>query len=267
MIFASDLDRTLIYSNRFLNEESLTVPIRNVEVHNGRKISYMTEKAIALLRELADEMMFIPVTTRTVEQYQRIALFRDEIRPTYAITCNGGVVLNNGKIDEHWQDYVRAKIDGSAASVEDVKRKIEETADATWLESINVVDRFFVYLITISPLSPEQVKSYTEWADEHGWVFSLQGRKVYFIPSFINKWDAVHYVAEKVGRKTVFTAGDSNLDVCLIEQAKFGLIPRHGEAAVNFGHLGLTQQTGIFAAEEIIETILAMRLETTASIR
>ena len=159
MIFASDLDRTLIYSNRFLNEESLTVPIRNVEVYNGREISYMTEKAIALLREIADEMMFIPVTTRTVEQYQRIALFRDEIRPTYAITCNGGVVLNDGKIDEHWQDYVRAKINGSAASVEDVKRKIEETADPTWLESINVVDRFFVYLITISPLSPEQVKS------------------------------------------------------------------------------------------------------------
>ena len=100
MIFASDLDRTLIYSNRLLTKNHLPVPIRNVEVYNGREISYMTEKAIALLRELADEMMFIPVTTRTVEQYHRIALFREEIRPTYAITCNGGVVLNNGNVDD-----------------------------------------------------------------------------------------------------------------------------------------------------------------------
>ena len=147
MIFASDLDRTLIYSHRGFGEEILNVPVRNIEVYNGREISFMTEKAIALLRELSEEMMFVPVTTRTIEQYNRISLFHEEIRPTYAITCNGGVVLKDGKIDKHWQDYIRTKIDGSAASVDDVKRKIEETADASWLKSIRVVDRFFVYLI------------------------------------------------------------------------------------------------------------------------
>ena len=62
----------------------------NVEVYNGKEISFMTEKAIALLRELSEEMMFVPVTTRTVEQYNRVSLFREEIRPTYAITSNGG---------------------------------------------------------------------------------------------------------------------------------------------------------------------------------
>ena len=80
-----------------LDEESLNVSVRNVEVYNGREISFMTEKAIALLRELSDEMMFVPVTTRTVEQYNRVSLFHDEIRPTYAITCNGGVVLKDGQ--------------------------------------------------------------------------------------------------------------------------------------------------------------------------
>lgn len=267
MMFASDLDGTLIYSNRRLDEEPLPVPVRSVEVYNGREISFMTEKAIALLRELADEMMFVPVTTRTAEQYNRISLFREEIRPTYAITCNGGVVLKDGNVDIYWQDYVRAKIDGSTASVEDVKRKIEETAGSSWLEPIHVVDRFFVYMIIKPPLSPERFKEYSRWAAEYGWVFSVQGRKVYFIPSFINKWDAVNYVAEIEGKKTIYTAGDSNLDVCLIEQAKFGLIPRHGEAAVNFGHLGLTQKTGILASEEIIETILSKRFQSIPEIR
>ena len=58
-----------------------------------------------------------------------------------------------------------------------------------------------------------------------------------------------------------------NLDVCLIEQAKFGLIPRHGEAAATFGHLGLTQKTGILASEEIIETILSKRHQSIPGIR
>ncbi|KAA0948521.1 haloacid dehalogenase [Sporosarcina sp. ANT_H38] len=267
MMFASDLDGTLVYSHRRLAEETLNVSIRNVEVFNGREISFMTEKAIALLRDLSNEMMFVPVTTRTVEQYNRISLFREEIRPTYVITSNGGVVHKNGKVDMHWQDYIRTKINRSVASVKDVKRRIEEIAGASQLESIRVVDEFFVYLIIKPPLSPERFKDYTRLAAEIGWVFSVQGRKVYFIPSFINKWDAVDYVSKKEGKKTVYTAGDSNLDVCLIQQAEFGLIPRHGEAAVNFGHLGLTQKTGILASEEIIETILSKRLQLIPGIR
>ena len=75
MMFASDLDGTLIYSKRRFGEETLNVSVRNVEVYNGREISFMTEKAIALLRELSDEMMFVPVTTRTVEQYNRSRYF------------------------------------------------------------------------------------------------------------------------------------------------------------------------------------------------
>lgn len=267
MMFASDLDGTLIYSKRRFGEETLNVSVRNVEVYNGREISFMTEKAIALLRKLSDEMMFVPVTTRTIEQYNRVSLFHEEIRPTYAITCNGGVVLKDGHIDTHWQDYIRTKIDGSTASVDDVKRKIEETADASWLKSIRVVERFFVYLIIEPPLSAEWINHYSQWAAAHGWAFSIQGRKVYFIPTFINKWDAVNYVAKKEGKQTVYTAGDSNLDVCLIEQAEFGLIPRHGEAASKFGHLGLTQKTGILASEEIIEAILSKRLQLTPGIR
>ena len=267
MMFASDLDRTMIYSHRGFGGEILNIPVRTIEVANGRDISFMTKKAIALLQKLSEEMMFVPVTTRTTEQYSRVSLFHEEIRPTYAITCNGGVVLKDGKIDTHWQDYICTKIDGSAASVDDVKRKIEETADASWLNSIRVVDGFFLYMIINPPLSTERVKYYSQWAAAHGWSFSVQGRKVYFIPTFINKWDAVNYVAKKEGKQTVYTAGDSNLDVCLIEQADFGLIPRHGEAAATFGHLGMTQKTGILASEEIIETILSKRLQFIPGIR
>ncbi|WP_301107563.1 HAD family hydrolase [Sporosarcina sp.] len=260
MMFASDLDRTLIYSHKFFESEQISGHVRNVEKLNGKEISFMTEKAIVLLQELAKEMMFVPVTTRTIEQYNRVTLFQHEIRPFYAITCNGGVVLENGEVDRYWQDHIKNKIKNGAISVEDVKRKIEETSDASWLKSIRVVDQFFVYLVINTELTPHELMGYySKWAAEHGWIFSLQGRKVYFIPSFINKWDATRYVADKEGKSRVYTAGDSNLDVCLIEQADFGIIPRHGEAAVDFSHLELTKKTGVLASEEIIETILSKR--------
>lgn len=268
MMFASDLDRTLIYSHRFFESERISGPVRNVEKFNGKEITFMTEKAIFLLHELAKEMMFVPVTTRTVEQYNRITLFQREISPSYAITCNGGVVLKDGKVDRYWQDHIERKIKSSAISVEDVKRKIEETSDTSWLKSTRVVDQFFVYLVIHSESTPHELMAYySKWAAEHGWIFSLQGRKVYFIPSFINKWDATQYVADKEGKKRVYTAGDSYLDVCLIEQADFGIIPRHGEAAVEFGHLGLTEKTGVLASEEIIKTILSKRLDLISNHR
>ncbi|CAM3236200.1 HAD family hydrolase [Filibacter tadaridae] len=260
MIFASDLDSTLIYSYRSYGGSEWDFPVRNIEIFDDREITFMTEKAIKLLREVADEMMFVPVTTRTEEQYNRISLFHEEIRPTYAITTNGGVVLKNGEIDFDWQDYISKEVSRSALSVEDVKRKIEETANGSWLKAIRIVDSFFIYLIIKPEHAPEELmRKYAVWAADHGWFFSKQGRKVYFIPSFINKWDAVHYLSEKEGKKTVYTAGDSNLDLCLIEQATFGIIPRHGEAAVENSHLGLTQKEGILAAEEILETVLLKR--------
>ena len=70
----------------------------------------------------------------------------------------------------HWQDYVRTKIDGSTASVEDVKRKIEETADASWLRIDSRSRSIFCVLDYKPPLSAERIKYYSEWAAAHGWV-------------------------------------------------------------------------------------------------
>jgi hypothetical protein len=90
VIVASDLDRTLIYSAAAL---ALTMPdaraprLLCVEVHESKPLSYMTETAARLLTDLGDEAVFVPTTTRTRKQYQRINLPGPP--PTYAICANG----------------------------------------------------------------------------------------------------------------------------------------------------------------------------------
>ena len=69
MLYFSDLDRTLIYSKKFLKEDLKEVPI---EKYEGEYISFMTEKSINLLREINEKNIFIPCTTRSIEQYERI---------------------------------------------------------------------------------------------------------------------------------------------------------------------------------------------------
>ncbi|HJV17288.1 MAG TPA: hypothetical protein VJ546_07900, partial [Bacillales bacterium] len=67
MIFATDLDRTLIYSNRALEEfgapeKSALLP---VEKKDEKWISFMTKASFDLLKEIYNRFLFIPVTTRT----------------------------------------------------------------------------------------------------------------------------------------------------------------------------------------------------------
>ena len=90
-VFHADLDNTLIFSYRHdIGQEK-----RCVEVYQGREISFITEKTHRLLREINEKMLVVPTTTRTREQYERITLGVGEL--PFALVCNGGVLLINGK--------------------------------------------------------------------------------------------------------------------------------------------------------------------------
>ena len=83
LLFHADLDNTLIYSyRRNLGEHKV-----NVEIYDQREVSFMTKKTQELLKQVAKNTMFVPTTTRTIEQYKRIQLGIQE--PKYALVCNG----------------------------------------------------------------------------------------------------------------------------------------------------------------------------------
>ena len=56
----------------------------------------MTESAFSMLKEVNRQVLFIPVTTRTTEQFNRFVIFEKEIPLTYAITTNGANILYKG---------------------------------------------------------------------------------------------------------------------------------------------------------------------------
>ena len=92
-ILCADMDNTIIYSyKRNIGENKL-----NVELYNGREISFISEKTHDLLKKVSEKMTIIPTSTRTEEQYKRIDL--DIGIVPYALVCNGGVLLVNGKRD------------------------------------------------------------------------------------------------------------------------------------------------------------------------
>ncbi len=69
-IFFTDLDNTIIFSYK----HNIGIDKVNIEMYQGREISYMTQKTYRLLKQVAKKMLLVPVTTRSVEQYNRIDL-------------------------------------------------------------------------------------------------------------------------------------------------------------------------------------------------
>jgi hypothetical protein len=53
-------------------------------------ISYILSDTLENLKSLMDKVIFIPATTRTMEQYRRIKIFRD-IVPKYAVVTMAAV--------------------------------------------------------------------------------------------------------------------------------------------------------------------------------
>ena len=101
MIFASDLDQTLIYSQPLERAEELGDRIITAELIDGKVRSYMSSSSYQLLQKLMTELIFIPVTTRTMQQYNRIHLISQMLKPTYAVTSNGGNILIDGQPDRN----------------------------------------------------------------------------------------------------------------------------------------------------------------------
>ncbi|MFE9094168.1 HAD family hydrolase [Streptomyces sp. NPDC007264] len=261
VLVASDLDRTLIYSAAAL---ALTMPdaraprLLCVEVHESRPLSYMTETAAGLLTDLGDRAVFVPTTTRTRKQYQRINL--PGPAPAYAICANGGHLLVDGVSDPDWHAAVLARLAEECAPLAEVQDQLVATADPLWVRKQRVAEDLFAYLVVERELLPgEWVKELAVWAENRGWTVSLQGRKVYAVPKPLTKSAAVREVARRCGAVLTLAAGDSLLDADLLLAADRGWRPAHGELAdADWTAPGISAvpERGVAAGERILREFL-----------
>ncbi|MQS12061.1 HAD family hydrolase [Streptomyces kaniharaensis] len=266
VLVASDLDRTLIYSNRAL---ALDVPDRLaprllcVEVHDGRALSFMTEQAAALLVELTREACFVPSTTRTLAQYERINLPGPTPGwiPPYAICGNGGQLLVDGVPDRDWRAEITARLADASAPLAEIVEHLALCADPEWTHKRRVADESFAYLVVERAQLPDGwLDGLTGWCAERGWTVSLQGRKVYAVPAPLSKSAALAEVVRRTGASTVLAAGDSLLDADLLLAADAAWRPGHGELADGgWTAPGVTalDEVGVAAGEEIVRRVLA----------
>jgi len=249
-----DLDRTLIYSRTAALLNGGPGPdLVCVEHYEGEPLSYVTAMASGLIAGLAGTGALVPVTTRTIAQLGRVRL---PGRPApLAICTNGATILQAGVPDEHWAAAVRAAVASTSAPLAEVVEGMAGLLRAEWTLSRRVADDIFCYSVVDRARMPAGVvEELTAWTAERGWTVSVQGRKVYAVPTTLDKASAAAEVARRLGAGRTLAAGDSLLDRSMLAWADEAIRPDHGElAAVGWRapRLSVTTARGILAGEEI----------------
>jgi hydroxymethylpyrimidine pyrophosphatase-like HAD family hydrolase len=256
MITASDLDRTLMYSNRALKEFGIpeNIALKPVEFHKGTWTGYMTEAAFSMLKEVSSHSLFIPVTTRTTQQFKRFVIFEKEIPLTYAITSNGAHILYKGEPLKEWSEQLTIQLKNGCAPEEELLSALKNAGITLDGERKRAENLFFYFILNCLP-TPSELREIRELTAQYGWKMSLQGRKLYFIPNAISKGKALEFICNREGMKAMAGAGDSVLDWDFLKNCTYRFVPSHGELLKVMGpaDITLTNQLGVAAGEEILK--------------
>lgn len=257
-LFTSDLDRTLIFSERTVaksEDERLCI-----ETVNDRKISYVTQTILNQLTEINDTMQFVPVTTRSKEQFERILLFQQNIIPNIAIVANGGIILRNGIVDEVWQQHIAQLMADLPLAFNDVQQHFQQQLAAPYFLRHEPVEKlFFVHFVDLTIINMEEIKVLKQQLEDLGWMSYLHGRKFYILPFEMTKGAAVAYIKGQEDYDVHFAAGDSMMDVSMMYLADRSFAPLHGEIVdypESYKHIEIIADKGAAFAEHFLTQIL-----------
>lgn len=252
----SDLDRTLLYSTSvlLLPPGEPAPPLRCVELFEGKQLSFLTERAVTLIAGLVERGCFVPITTRTVAQYQRVAA--PFAAAEYAVCANGGRLLRHGVEDRAFTAAVAARLAESGASLAEMYAVFARLAAEDGVAvRIRTADDLFCYSVVDRAAVPDGwIGRLTASARTLGWAVSLQGRKVYCVPTALTKAAAARELADRLGVVRIVAAGDSLLDADLLDAADAAIRPAHGElhdAGWQRPTVQVTARSGVLAGEEI----------------
>lgn len=232
VLYASDMDRTLIFSAAFLREVGKTVESEseNLEVcetKGDKIISYISKDVKKQLTEISrhPDVTFIPVTTRSIEQFKRI---NTGAYHKYAIVDCGGTILEDGEPIKEWEDYIANQYTKPA-----MMWLFMDMGEIKGIEKLEIVDQKFLF----AKLGDDATHDGKYFDEASAYVkqrypdFEIlrQGKKVYAVPRAFSKAIALRWMQKRLEINTLVASGDSLVDLNMLALANYAIIPNHGE--------------------------------------
>lgn len=248
VILACDLDNTLLYSYKHKANDDVCV-----EWNQDKPQGFMLPTAYELIRTISDSALIVPVTTRSIEQYRRIQ-WPDGCTPTYALTTNGGILLKKSEIDDKWLRDAQQSV---APYRDEINRMYNQLCELDLFIRCRIVDDS--YLFVYCKHSTDIDECADRFQQDTTLFVRASGRKLYFFPPSINKGTAVRKIKRSLSPDILICAGDSRIDVPMLQEADIALVPNEYIAKLVGGsHVEVcTPDTpfSVFVLERTLETV------------
>ncbi|MBE8954583.1 MAG: HAD hydrolase family protein [Quinella sp. 2Q5] len=206
-LFACDLDGTLIHSHKRKRDGDICV-----EHYDGHEQSFIAPRAFDLLKEIAAQVTFVPVTTRSIAQYRRI-FWAEDFRPRMAVVANGAYLLDGDRQENFLRETVEPHVD-------DLLTACKNFSDDARFDICRIVDESFLFLRAADDIDADALTFDTELTVQH------TGKKIYLFPPALTKGNALTKLAEKFSPTKIFAAGDSTIDLPMLALADESFAPK-----------------------------------------
>lgn len=215
-LFACDLDNTLIHSYKNKKDDDICI-----EIYNGREQSFISNSAVELLKKIFEKVLFVPVTTRSVEQYQRIK-FPKEIKPKFAVVSNGGNFFCDDEVDKNWRRDIYFQIQPYENELHEQQKNLSQNKNFT---VCRIVDDSFLFLKCAENIDAE---NFSKKLQEKTKLFvQSSGRKIYFFPPNLNKGESLIRLKKIFNPEKIFCAGDSSIDIPMLKISDLSFVPNN----------------------------------------
>ena len=210
-----DLDNTIIFSHR----KELNTSKRVVELLNGVEQSYITERTFSFLSSCRS-ISFVPVTTRTLQQYERVESTIRSFNSKYALILNGAILLKNGAVDDLWLNESRELVKVAT----DEMNKAATLLKRYCKTPLRYCDDFLIYSSVKEPkVVAEKIEKDIDSSQIS--VF-FDSRKVYFAPLSMSKGNNVRRFSRYYQTNVTIGVGDSKNDLSLLESVDIPILPQ-----------------------------------------
>lgn len=206
ILFACDLDNTLIHSYKHRRPDDVCV-----ELYDGREQSFISARALDLLKKFSAQIFFVPVTTRSIAQYRRI-FWAEDFRPRCAVVANGAFFLDGARQENFLREVAAPYEKEIAAQLAAADEKIFSIA--------RVVDESFLFLKCREEFDAEEIFFDTPLTVQR------TGKKIYLFPPKLNKGEALKLLAKKFSPEKIFATGDSEIDLPMLKLADVAFAPK-----------------------------------------
>ena len=217
-----DIDNTLIFSHR----RALETEKRVAEMLDGAVQGYMTERTFRFL-SACRSVSVIPVTSRSMRQYERVKGIFDSFNCAYALVLNGAILLRGGAVDEAWLEGSKKLARGAAGEMDRAARLLEEEGSVT----LRYRDEFLLY--GSAPDPEGTAKWMGDRVDESLVRLFFDGRKVYCAPADLTKGEAVRRLMRRIAPERSLAVGDSENDISMLECVDIPIVPRGLEERIS----------------------------------